>query len=159
MPVIVPFICQRYDIKVHSIVQSETQDGKGVADIHFATAMRHVIRYIEERRADIITPEDLVTALKHGQGMKGCIAELFNVNRNCKQYDFWWNAFKVGVEIGHLGRQNVIEYDHENSRKNRFIAKCFKSWYSEPVLWCFQKGSSTCLEQPKPTVKKEGKSE
>lgn len=42
IPVIVPFICKAYGVQLVSMVHSETQDGKGAAEIHFATAMRHI---------------------------------------------------------------------------------------------------------------------
>lgn len=53
-------------MRLKSIVHSETQGGKGRADIHFATAIKYVTKYIEEGCRDIVTPHDLVEALNHG---------------------------------------------------------------------------------------------
>lgn len=41
-PVFSPLICRRYGKELKSILHSKTEDGKGPADVPFATAMRHV---------------------------------------------------------------------------------------------------------------------
>ena len=90
VPVIAPFIFKRYGIQLKSIVHSETKDGKGPADIHFATAAKFVDRYIESKTLDVVTPADLVASINHGEGMKGCIGELFDVDNDCDSARLWY---------------------------------------------------------------------
>ena len=72
-----PLICRQYGLRIHSIIHSETQDRKCLADIHFATEARFVDSYIDEEGADFTAPSKRVEALNNGFGMMGEIAELF----------------------------------------------------------------------------------
>lgn len=65
--VIAAFIFTKYDIKLCSTLLSETQDGKGPADIHLVTAMRYVDWYIDSLTLDVSTPADLVDTIGHGE--------------------------------------------------------------------------------------------
>lgn len=51
------FICNKYGIRLQRIVNNETCIGKGSADVHFASGMRHVDRYIEVNELDFVTPQ------------------------------------------------------------------------------------------------------
>lgn len=46
LPVIAPFLCKQYWLKLLRLLQSKTGDGKGPADIHFATEMKFGDRLI-----------------------------------------------------------------------------------------------------------------
>lgn len=97
LPVMAPFLCARYGLTLDRIVHCETKDGKGPTDVHFATEMMHVERYIEEHKLDVVKPEDLVASIKHGEGMRGCAGEIFNVHEKSEQATTWLDALKVGV--------------------------------------------------------------
>lgn len=100
-------------MKLDRFIHSETQDGKGPADGHFAVAMRYVDKYIAENELDVVTPTDLVRAINHGRGMKGCIGELFNVDNACEEAKRWIAATKSkrGKDgLAELGRVTEIRY-------------------------------------------------
>lgn len=75
-------------------MHKETQDVKGPADVHFADASKHVGRYMEEGKLDVVTPADFYKSLNPGDGMKGCIAELYEVNMEHDEARKWSEAFK-----------------------------------------------------------------
>lgn len=62
-PVLAPFICLKYNIQIHRLMHSETEDAKGPAGVHVACAMRYVDCSIETKRIDVVTPTDLVSVL------------------------------------------------------------------------------------------------
>lgn len=66
-------------------MHNESQDGKGPVNVHFATAVRHVDRYIEEKQMDVVVPLDLVNAINHGDCMHGCVGEVFEVDVKCEE--------------------------------------------------------------------------
>ena len=100
IPVVLPFIFRKYGIQLDSILYSETQDGKGSADIHFATANRYVDDYIDSEALDAVTPADLVHALNHGRGLIGTIAELYEVNYAHHNSVMWKEAMAKGATKG-----------------------------------------------------------
>lgn len=53
--------------RITGFVHTETQDGKGVIDAHFATAMRHILKYVDAGN-DVDTPKLVVTALNYNGG-------------------------------------------------------------------------------------------
>lgn len=83
-------------------------DGKRPADVHFATAMRHVDRYIEELQMNVVTPRDLVDSMNHGNGMKGCIGELYDRCMGRQQSKKWVTNAKKDGSLAKLGRINII---------------------------------------------------
>lgn len=46
LPVFTHFLCQKYGIRLDKIVHNDTCNEEGSADIHFATGMRLVNRFI-----------------------------------------------------------------------------------------------------------------
>lgn len=48
LPFLAPFICQQYGLVLSKIIHKETGDGEGAADMHLATVIHFVERYIEE---------------------------------------------------------------------------------------------------------------
>lgn len=114
-PVFAPVICWKYGIKLLQVVHRETKDGKGRADGQFATAMQHIDVYIERDRLDVVTKRNLVAAIKHGEGIKGCIEDLYNIDLRCDQYIIWDNAFKTRSHMGEIGLENLYRYRQEAS--------------------------------------------
>lgn len=85
LSVFAPIVCDQYGIFLGRIVHNETQDRKGPADVHFASAMKHVNRYVEKNELNFVKSRDPVRALNHGEGMHGCIAELFDLDQKCEE--------------------------------------------------------------------------
>lgn len=75
-----PLISRKHGLRLSKIMHNQTQDDKGAADVHFAVATKFVDMYIEEDKLDIVTPSELVQALNHGEGVKGAVAELYEMN-------------------------------------------------------------------------------
>lgn len=124
-------------------------DGKGAADIHFATAMRFVDRYIEERRLDVVTPKYLVDAINYGEGMEGCIGELFDIDHKCSQELVWAREMKLKESEGGfctLGRVNEARYAAKKATESFFLMETFTYKYSTPVVWKLEIGKSTILK-------------
>ena len=112
--------------------------------MHFATATRFVYSYIESRMLDVLTPADLVCALNHGDGMLGCIGELFDLDTNSRAAEKWLKCLNSG-ELQALGRCNEIRYVSYNS--DHVIVETFAYKYSAPVQWRFEVGKSICLSK------------
>lgn len=94
-------VCRQYGVKIVSFIHSGVQYGKGCINAHFATAMRHVIRYVNFGM-DVITPLDLVKALKSKKGVTNCIVQLVGINRR-KLQEFerkYQEAIKMVAKIG-----------------------------------------------------------
>lgn len=115
LPVFAPFLCAKYGINLDIMVLFETQAGKEPVDVHFATAMMHVDRYIEERKLDVVKPEELFAAINQGLQMRGRVGELFDVNEKNDQETAWLRALKWGASEGGLssiGRCNTIRCNY-----------------------------------------------
>ncbi len=69
-----------HEVEVKRDTHSGIQDGKSPLDAHFATAMRHVLLYCNEGH-DVVTPVQLVNALRSNGGVRNSVAELVGVNR------------------------------------------------------------------------------
>lgn len=68
MYVLMPWIARKYGIRIRKILHTELQRGKCVADAIFAVRMRHCHRCVAETTCDIVTPKDLVEALRDKGG-------------------------------------------------------------------------------------------
>lgn len=72
-------------VKVTQYIQTETQDGKGLIDAHFARAMAHVLRFMRASQRNriraIATPRGLAAALAWGGGIQNTGVQLVRLNR------------------------------------------------------------------------------
>lgn len=107
--------------------------------------MRHVDSHLESNGKDVVTPRDLVEAINYGEGMKGCIGELYNIDLRCVEYNKWNAAFKTGGGFSDLVRVNIFKYGHMNENDNYFDVGAYSSRYSLPVTWRFEKYKSRLL--------------
>lgn len=98
-----PFIANSKGFRVHSILHSETQRGKGPADGHFAVAINLDTEFLNEKGLNVTTLADVVVALNHSKGIANTTADLIDIDRN-----FWKHLrMKQSVstkQIGVLGR-------------------------------------------------------
>lgn len=69
-----------YDVEVTRFVHTETQDGKGVIDGHFAIAMMHVLRLVSSGQ-NAITPAQLVELLRTNGGIMNSFPVLYSMSR------------------------------------------------------------------------------
>ena len=58
------------DLRLHTFVHTETQDGKSIVDAHFAIAMTHVNSFVWNYAQNVITPHQLVRALNRNSGLR-----------------------------------------------------------------------------------------
>jgi hypothetical protein len=70
----------RTKLKVVKYIHTETQDGKCSIDAHFAVAMAHLMRYVNEGN-NVITPSQLAYALSGNARLNNTVAELFSFDR------------------------------------------------------------------------------
>lgn len=145
VPVVAPLIFREYGIELCRILHSETQDEKGPADVHFATATRFVDRYNDSQSLDFMTPADLVCALNHGDDPNSTIAELFDIDTNSDSFRTWDEILKPGGKEGCLatpGRCNKIQYKYEDCSENYIVAKTYNFKYGTPIQWELCVGAS-----------------
>ena len=60
----------------------------------------------------MVTPKDLVDALIWRDGMRGTVAELFDVDFNDPAWKIWDEGMKPGGRMAQIGRVNIIEYTY-----------------------------------------------
>lgn len=65
-----------------SYVHTETQDGKGSIDSHFAVSMRHILNYIN-MGSNVVSPLELYSALQSNGGVGNSVATLFDLDCGC----------------------------------------------------------------------------
>lgn len=101
IPFNAPFIFRIYGLKFRRVINSETEDLKGPADVHFATATSFLDQYIDTEGLDFVTPTDLFNTLNHSVFMNVCTAELLETNKRTETYDIWHDGLQKGeVMVG-----------------------------------------------------------
>ena len=68
------------NIFVQKLIHTETQDGKGSIDAHFAVLMRHLITTVDEA-ANAATAKEVFDGLNARGGMNNVVTVLFRINR------------------------------------------------------------------------------
>lgn len=64
-------ICAKYIIELKRLLHCETEDGKDPPGVHFETEMMHVDCNIGTNMLNVVTPNELVKAMNHGDGISG----------------------------------------------------------------------------------------
>lgn len=75
-----------YDIQLKRLLHSETEDKIGPIDVHIATEMRYGESGIENEKFNVVTLIEMSMAMNHGDGIVGCIGEMFYIYTKCEQY-------------------------------------------------------------------------
>lgn len=75
-----PLSSRAHDLKLDSIIHSETQRGKSLTDAHFTLAMMYINRCCSETGDDVFTPGNIVFALNSFGGVSNCTAEMVYIN-------------------------------------------------------------------------------
>lgn len=146
-----PLYFLKYRVKIERYIHSETQERKGLADIHIATALRYVERLIESMPRDVVTPRNLCDAIKYGDGTRGMIAELFDVDFDSSTFKVWDEGMKPGGRLGKIGLVNDIGYMYRNNsledKHLEEIGEYTKEYeFSEPIYWRLFVGESICMD-------------
>ena len=71
---------KKHNLSLRSYIHTETQNGKGSIDAHFAVAMRHVLNFVN-MGSNVISPVQLYTALQSNGGVGNTVAALFDLDR------------------------------------------------------------------------------
>jgi hypothetical protein len=114
--VLVALINSRSPLKVERHVFTETQDGKGLIDAHFARAMAHVLKFMRTSQRNriraIATPNGLAYALAWGGGVTNSCVQLVRVDR-AKLQALAEHVNKCAGSLSKVfSRCNDISYSH-----------------------------------------------
>ena len=84
--ILLGFLNTRLPIPIERFIHTETQDGKGLIDAHFARGTAHVQQYMRNsspnRVRSIATPRGLARALAWNGGIQNSIVQLIEVNQD-----------------------------------------------------------------------------
>lgn len=69
LPVIAPNIAKGVGMILRGIVHSEAQSGKRLVDAHFAVAVWHVKKFVNDTIISVSSRSDIVWALNHRDGV------------------------------------------------------------------------------------------
>ncbi|CAG2213242.1 unnamed protein product [Mytilus edulis] len=89
------------DIKISQYNFSEAQSGKDICDAKTAHCKMHILRYTGEGH-DVLTPEDMITALNSNGGVKGVFASVIAVDQ---KYEI-----KTKAKIPNISSMNNFEF-------------------------------------------------
>ncbi|EFX76844.1 hypothetical protein DAPPUDRAFT_106758 [Daphnia pulex] len=78
MVFILPHLSYVHGVCIRRFIHTETQDGKSVLDAHFARSSQ-IVDDLSKEGNDVVTPTQLVTALKSYGGLENCVAELISL--------------------------------------------------------------------------------
>lgn len=106
-------VCQKHKVQIISFIHSGVQDGKGPIDGHFATAMKHVIRYVN-RGNNVVTSVELIQALRSNGGVNNSVAEMVCINRT-KLGEFEKQNAVVMKRLKQLDNQAETRFDPINN--------------------------------------------
>lgn len=93
-------------------------------------------------------------AINHGDGMKGCAAELYEVDLQCAQAKLWMTVSRKKDTEGGLavfGKFSNMKYVHSESDVNYFMAESYGYKYSRPRKWKFELGASSMVREKRGT--------
>lgn len=74
-------LCKEHALELGSFVHTETQDGKGLIDAHFAVAMALVMTFVNMGN-NVISPRQLFYALQSNGGLSNTEICMFTINRD-----------------------------------------------------------------------------
>ena len=75
-------LCQTHKLELLSYIHTETQDGKGSIDAHFAVSMNHVLQHLH-MGSNVVSPLELFSALQSNGGVANTIVSLYDIDRQC----------------------------------------------------------------------------
>ena len=94
------------------LFHTETQDGKGITDSHFAIVARHLVRfiknYVKNKIRKILTPRGLTFAIAWDGGVRNAVVQLVDVD--CEHLEFLSDLLKKSnTELGKVFRQRASD--------------------------------------------------
>lgn len=120
-------------MKLHVYIHPDACHGKSCVDAHLTVSYRHLKRYINETRFDVLTPEDIVDALTYDGGVKNTAVEYISINR--KYVDL--NKYELSSELKLIANMETpceVRYEHIGGEKYsahvyKYSNCCFKSLF------------------------------
>jgi hypothetical protein len=142
-----PFIGLSVGISIDRYIHTETCDGKGLIDAHFAMGMRHVDRYIGEGN-NATSPGEVFDGLVSASGVPNTLTQLVEIDRAMLLQREEVNS-SVLMGLKQISRQNEIVFDLVPSGDNCHFNRAepfswpgiirFKTWQfskiGEPVIF------------------------
>jgi hypothetical protein len=107
-------IAHHYSLKIICYIHTGIQDGKGPIDGHFATAMKHVSRFCNMGN-DVVTPLDIVHALRANGGLNNSVADLISINRS-KLQKFVEDNKDVIARLRKTKNHSEVRFDTDNKK-------------------------------------------
>jgi hypothetical protein len=106
-------IAHSHCLKILCYIHTGIQDGKVPIDGHFATAMKHISRFCNMGN-DVVTPVDLVKALRANGGLNNCTAVMVDINRVQigKLYDLHKHQIRL---LRSIKNHSEIEYQQKQN--------------------------------------------
>lgn len=139
LPVYLPWVCEQYGFHLHSILHPDACCGKSCVDCHFAVSFRLLKRYILETKFDVLTPEDIVDALRYEGGIRNTFVDYIRVNRKFKTIVWYETAEKLKL-IANM--ESPAEIRYEKSDHGEFFVKCFKYSHAFYRVFCIKEHES-----------------
>lgn len=123
LPIYVPWICDAYNFELTTLLHPDECCGKSCVDCHFAVSFRLLKRYVMESKFDVLTPEDIVDALRYEGGIRNTLVDYVRVIRKFKTILEYECSEKVNL-VGNLVSTCDIQY--ERIEEGKYMMKCFK---------------------------------
>ena len=109
-------IAHCHSLNIICYIHTGIQDGKGPIDGHFATAMKHVSRFCNMGN-DVVTPIDIVHALRANGGLNNSVADLISINRS-KVQKFVEDNKDVVALLKNTKNHSEVRFDIEKKNYN-----------------------------------------
>jgi hypothetical protein len=113
LPALLPFLASTVGLQIIFFLHSEVQDGKSIADAHFALSMLHVNRFVKAGQ-DVTTPAQLVAAQRSCGGLENSAAKLVLVNRSSPGILRWMSVKPSNKMLTRIGRHNEVANEQDD---------------------------------------------
>lgn len=113
-------------------------EGEGLMDAYFAVSMKHLNRYVNENKINIVPPNDLIDGLAFRRGIDNSTEELININLHNDAFGRWVWADQGGA-LARIGRVNKVSYTEEG---NGVRAEAYAYVGSKPATYLMSRHSS-----------------
>lgn len=131
LPYFFPLISNSTGIFIERFIHTETVDGKGMIDNHFAVMMKRVRAYCDAG-FNVSTPTQLVAALQYKGGSQNTVVELIKHNRERLRELVARHQRGLDALQKSLKRMNEIEFSQETPS----LLKCWQySNVGEPEIY------------------------
>ena len=114
LPYFIPKLSESTGLHVKSFIHTETGQGKGLIDAHFATSMKKIHAYVDSG-FNVCTPSQLIAALNYNGANHNCISEIIKHNKE-HIYELEKKHKNDLAKLKKMsGRVNEIKFAEDNS--------------------------------------------